>query len=131
MVSITDPKGVILHANQAFIDISGFKREELIGQAHNLIRHPDMPQEAFEDLWHTIKADQPWRGLVKNRCKNGDYYWVDAYVTPVIERGQKIGYMSIRRCPDRQQVNKAEALYAAVRQRRAGFPKQLTPVTCR
>lgn len=122
LVSVTDLNGIILHANTSFVEISGFTEQELIGQSHNIVRHPDMPQEAFEDLWNTIKAGLPWRGLVKNRCKNGDFYWVDAYVTPVIEQGKATGYMSIRRCPERQQIEQAEALYAAVRRKDKSFP---------
>ncbi|GGX90598.1 methyl-accepting chemotaxis protein [Vogesella alkaliphila] len=127
LVSMTDRKGVILHANQAFISASGFDREELIGQPHNIIRHPDMPSEAFEDMWRTLEADHPWHGVVKNRRKNGDYYWVDAYVTPVFERGQKTGYMSVRSQPEPQQVADAASLYLAVRQRRASLPATRYP----
>ncbi|WKE67342.1 PAS domain-containing methyl-accepting chemotaxis protein [Gallaecimonas kandeliae] len=122
LVSVTDLRGNILHANPAFIDVSGFTPEELVGHPHNIIRHPDMPPEAFADMWRTIKSDFPWRGLVKNRCKNGDYYWVDAYVTPVFEQGQKTGYMSVRVRPEPQQIARAEALYAAVRRGEAPFP---------
>ncbi|MEH8015765.1 methyl-accepting chemotaxis protein [Rheinheimera muenzenbergensis] len=121
LVSVTNLAGEIVHANASFIQISGFSRAELLGQPHNIIRHPDMPAEAFADMWRTLKADLPWRGLVKNRCKNGDYYWVDAYATPTFERGQKTGYMSVRRRPEPQQVAQAEALYAAVRSKQAAF----------
>jgi len=78
IISTTDIKGIITYANQGFIDIAGFSEEELIGKNHNIVRHPDMPPAAFQHLWDTIKAGQPWRGIVKNRCKNGDHYWVDA-----------------------------------------------------
>ena len=78
LVSKTNLKGVITFVNQAFVDISGYSEAELIGQAHNLVRHPDMPQEAFLDLWNTVNAGRPWSGVVKNRCKNGEYYWVNA-----------------------------------------------------
>lgn len=122
LVSMTDLNGTIVHANASFIEISGFERSELLGQPHNMVRHPDMPPQAFADMWRTIKADLPWHGLVKNRCKNGDFYWVDAYVTPVFEQGQKTGYMSVRRCPQRQQVEQAEALYVAVRRTEKAFP---------
>ena len=78
IISHTDIKGRITHANDAFFDISGFTREELIGQAHNIVRHPDMPSEAYRDLWSTVQQGRPWTGIVKNRCKNGDHYWVRA-----------------------------------------------------
>lgn len=123
IVTKTDLQGTITYANRAFIDISGFTEDELIGQPHNIVRHPDMPSEAFEDMWHTIKAGQPWRGLVKNRSKNGDFYWVDAYATPLRENGNIIGYMSVRNSPDRQQVAAAEQLYAAIRAKRASMPR--------
>ncbi|MGV3581753.1 MAG: methyl-accepting chemotaxis protein, partial [Methylophilus sp.] len=88
---------------------------ELIGQSHNIVRHPDMPPEAFKDLWETVKAGKPWNGMVKNRCKNGDHYWVEANVAPIRERGQVTGYMSVRSKPSRQQVEAADALYAQMR----------------
>ena len=83
IISTTDLKGQITYVNEEFIQISGFEKDELIGKSHNIVRHPDMPPEAFADLWETIKSGKPWRGLVKNRCKNGDYYWVDAFVTQI------------------------------------------------
>ncbi|WP_430460041.1 methyl-accepting chemotaxis protein [Thalassolituus sp. LLYu03] len=114
LISSTDLKGVIRHCNQAFIDISGFTRDELIGKAHNIIRHPDMPPAAFENMWKHLKAGRPWMGLVKNRCKNGDFYWVSAYVTPLIEGGQVIGYESVRVAPSRADIARAEALYKRI-----------------
>jgi len=122
LVSKTDLKGIITHANDAFVELSGYNREELIGSAHNMVRHPDMPDEAFADLWRTVKSGLPWHGLVKNRCKNGDYYWVKAFVVPVRKRGQAIGYMSVRTAPDRDQLRAAEALYAQVRNKKAKLP---------
>ena len=119
IVSMTDLRGVITYVNDEFIRVSGFTQEELIGQPQNLVRHPDMPPEAFEDLWRTIKAGKPWQGLVKNRCKNGDFYWVDANVTPVEEKGAIVGYVSIRSKPTQTQVEEAEAMYARAR---AGQP---------
>ena len=115
LVSRTDPKGKIVFLNQAFVDISGFSRDELIGQPHNVVRHPHMPKQAFADMWTTISAGKPWEGFVKNRCKNGDYYWVHANVTPCVEDGTITGYMSIRSKPSRAQVAEAEALYARFR----------------
>ena len=115
IVSKTDLKGHITYINRDFIEISGFVESELIGKNHNVIRHPDMPPEAFADLWHTVKSGKPWNGMVKNRCKNGDHYWVEANVTPLREKGQVIGYMSVRSKATRQQIEQAEALYKEMR----------------
>lgn len=112
IVSTTDLHGNITYANPYFIEISGFSKDELMGAPQNIVRHPDMPVEAFADLWSTIKSGLPWHGIVKNRCKNGDYYWVHANVTPVIEAGQTVGYMSVRTKPSIEQVNQAKKLYA-------------------
>ncbi len=128
LVSTTDPKGIITYCNKPFIEISGFTEAELIGTSHNLVRHPDMPAAAFKDLWATLKQGKPWRKLVKNRCKNGDYYWVDAYVTPVYEGDTLIGYQSVRTKPSRAQINKADRLYASIRQRQlSDLPRKLLP----
>ncbi|MEX3933632.1 methyl-accepting chemotaxis protein [Paraburkholderia phymatum] len=115
LVSATDLKGKIQYCNPAFIAVSGYSREELIGQPHNLIRHPDMPAEAFADMWTTIRAGQPWSALVKNRRKNGDHYWVRASVTPVVENGTPVGYLSVRVKPGREEVRNAQVLYAKMR----------------
>ncbi|MDP3608276.1 MAG: methyl-accepting chemotaxis protein [Methylophilus sp.] len=111
IVSKTDLKGRITYINRDFIDISGFTEAELIGQSHNIVRHPDMPPEAYVDLWSTVKAGRPWNGMVKNRCKNGDHYWVEANVAPIRQGGAVVGYMSVRSKPSRQQVEAAERLY--------------------
>ncbi|NHC06972.1 methyl-accepting chemotaxis protein [Azonexus fungiphilus] len=111
LVSRTDLKGIITYANDAFVDISGFSREELIGKNHNVVRHPDMPEAAFADLWQTVKSGLPWRGLVKNRCKNGDFYWVEAFVVPMKRNGQVTGYMSVRTPADSARRAAAEAAY--------------------
>ena len=111
IVTKTDLKGVITHANDLFVEISGFSRDELIGSSHNAVRHPDMPAVLFEDMWQTLKSNRPWRGLVKNRCKNGDYYWVDAFVVPSRENGTTTGYMSVRHPADRLSIAQAEALH--------------------
>ena len=111
VVSNTDLKGITTYANDAFVELSGFSLDELIGKNHNVVRHPDMPPAAFKYLWDTIKDGRPWRGIVKNRCKNGDYYWVDAFVVPVREGERVVGYMSVRSEPTREQVKAAEALY--------------------
>ena len=116
LISSTDIKGSIVHVNDAFVAISGFSREELIGKPHNIVRHPDMPEAAFRTMWSYLQQGNPWMGLVKNRCKNGDYYWVNAYVTPVTEHGRVVGYESVRSLPSREQVSRAEALYQAFNQ---------------
>ncbi|WP_448190434.1 methyl-accepting chemotaxis protein [Azospirillum sp. sgz301742] len=120
IVSRTDPKGKITFVNKAFVDISGFSEDELIGAPHNILRHPHMPAGAFADLWNTIKAGRPWEGLVKNRTKSGDHYWVRANVTPAIENGQITGYISIRSKPSRAQIAAAEHVYELFRTGRAG-----------
>jgi aerotaxis receptor len=116
LVSTTDLKGRITHCNPAFIEVSGYEKGELLGQPHNLIRHPDMPSEAFRDLWATIQSGRPWSALVKNRRKNGDYYWVLANVTPLMDGERPVGYMSVRTCPTEAQVEAAEALYRRMRE---------------
>ncbi|MGM9489164.1 methyl-accepting chemotaxis protein [Ideonella sp. YS5] len=115
LVSITDLKGRIVYCNPAFVAVSGFERDELLGQPHNLIRHPDMPPEAFRDLWATVQSGRPWSAAVKNRRKDGRCYWVMANVTPIIEGDAPVGYMSVRVHPTREQVAGAEALYARLR----------------
>jgi aerotaxis receptor len=125
IVTKTDLKGAIVYANRAFIEISGFDESELLGVNHNIVRHPDMPAEAFADLWDTVKAGKPWRGIVKNRAKNGDFYWVEAYVTPITVRGQVEGYVSVRSAPGRQDVAAAEALYQQVRNKQASLSPTL------
>ena len=120
LASQTDTGGRIIFANDTFIALSGFTREELIGAPHNLVRHPHMPKAAFRDLWETVKLGLPWEGLVKNRAKNGNFYWVRANVTPVVEDGELKGYISIRTKPGRDEVARAEAAYAALREGRGG-----------
>jgi aerotaxis receptor len=115
LVSTTDLKSHITYCNPAFIAVSGYSREELIGQPHNLVRHPDMPPEAYRDMWATLASGFPWSALVKNRRKNGDHYWVVANATPIMENGQAAGYMSVRTKPTREQIQEAEALYARMR----------------
>ena len=119
LVSTTDLKGIITSANRAFVEMSGYSVDELVGRNHNIVRHPDMPPEAFEDLWQTIKAGRPWVGLVKNRRKDGDYYWVKANVTPMRVKGQVTGYMSVRTKPTRQEIESAEVLYRDIRSGKA------------
>ncbi len=111
ILSVTDTKGRITYVNQTFIEVSGFEREELIGKAHNIVRHPDMPPEGFEDLWKTLQSGKPWTGLVKNRRKNGDFYWVVANATPIRQNGMTTGYLSVRTKPSRQLIENVEPIY--------------------
>jgi len=113
--SKTDVHGNITYINQDFINISGYSAEELMGAPQNVVRHPDMPEAAFADLWRTIKSGKPWTGLVKNRRKNGDHYWVEANVSPIFENHEIVGYTSVRAKPSRDQVQAAEAVYRAVK----------------
>jgi aerotaxis receptor len=115
LISVTDLKGRITYCNHNFISVSGYAREELMGQPHNMVRHPDMPEEAFRDLWDTIQGGRPWTGLVKNRRKNGDYYWVRANATPMRKGAEIVGYLSVRTKPSDEDVQAAEALYATMR----------------
>ena len=112
LISKTDMKGKIIYANPAFIEVSGYSRDELLGKPHNLIRHPDMPPEAFADLWDTLKEGKPWLGVVKNRRKDGSYYWVLANAYPVVEDGKVTCLASVRVKPSREQIEAAEAFYA-------------------
>ena len=125
LISATDLRGRITHVNQAFVEVSGFTEEELIGKAHNIVRHPDMPPEAFADLWRALENGRSWMGIVKNRCKDGDHYWVDAFVSPIVEDGRVVGYESvrIRARPERRQ--RAEALYRQLREGRFRPPRVL------
>ncbi|MDP1534149.1 MAG: PAS domain-containing protein, partial [Rubrivivax sp.] len=115
VVSKTDLQGKITYVNQDFVNISGFSEDELLGSPQNIVRHPDMPVEAFADFWDTLKAGKAWTGLVKNRCKNGDHYWVEANAAPIIENGQIVGYTSVRTKPARDLVQAAEAAYRAIK----------------
>src|SRR3569832_208039 len=119
IVSKTDTKGRITYVKTYYVEVSGFTLEDLLGKAHNIVRHPDMPEEAFAYLWATLKAGLPCYGLVKNRCKNGDFYWVIANVTPIFENGSVTGYMSVRTKPERAQIDAAGKLYAQFKQGKA------------
>ena len=114
IVSTTDTESRITYINEDFVNISGFSRKELIGKAHNIVRHPDMPSAVYENLWTTIKAGKPWMGIVKNRCKNGDHYWVDAFVTPMYENNKIIGYQSVRTKPSKKHIDSAEKRYKQI-----------------
>ncbi len=123
LMSMTDTQSYVTYANSAFIQVSGFERDEIIGKPHNLVRHPDMPKEAFADMWRTLKEGQSWSALVKNRRKNGDHYWVRANATPVHRNNQLVGYMSVRTKPSRHEIEAAEVLYRDMREGRAGNRK--------
>lgn len=111
LISTTNLRGVIQSANETFIRVSGFSQEELEGQPHNIVRHPDMPEAVYENFWSTLKAGRPWMGVVKNRCKNGDHYWVSAYVSPVYQNGEQVGFQSVRTNATPEQKERASSLY--------------------
>lgn len=114
LISTTDASGKITYCNKEFINISGYTEDELIGSPHNIVRHPDMPPQVFAGMWKYLKAGQCWMGIVKNRCKNGDYYWVNAYVTPIFDSGRLIGYESVRVKPTREQILRAQNVYSKI-----------------
>lgn len=119
IITHTDPTSRITYANQAFLASSQYTLEECLGRPQNIVRHPDMPKEAFADLWATIRSGKSWTGIVKNRRKYGGYYWVRANVTPMMENGRIVGYMSVRVKPTRQEIEQAERVYAEIRAGRA------------
>lgn len=121
LVTRTDLKGVITFANDAFVAISGYSREELIGSSHNIVRHPDMPPAAFEDMWRDLKQRRPWQGMVKNRTKSGDFYWVNANAMPLFENDQVKGYLSVRLPPKRADIDKADLLYKKINAKQASL----------
>ncbi|WP_338014952.1 methyl-accepting chemotaxis protein [Aquabacterium soli] len=120
LLSTTDLNSRITYANAAFVQASGFSREELIGQPHNQVRHPDMPPQAFADMWATLRAGQSWTALVKNRCKNGDHYWVRANAAPMRREGRVMGYLSVRTKPSELEAARAERLYGRFLSGQAG-----------
>jgi len=126
IVSTTDLKGIITYANETFMEVCGFSEQELLKKNHNIVRHPDMPPEGFADLWSTLKAGKAWMGIVKNRAKNGDHYWVDAFVTPMYDGDRVVGYESVRVRPKKEYVERAEKLYQAVREKRLKLGLQLS-----
>lgn len=116
LMSTTDLDGNIIYANEDFVEASGFSVEELVGQPHNIVRHPDIPSEVFKDMWKTLKQGEVWTGIVKNRRKNGDHYWVRANVTPIIRQGKIQSFMSVRTAAKKEEIAQASALYTAFNQ---------------
>lgn len=115
IVSRTDLNGVLTHVNDAFVEISGYTEDELIGKPQHILRHPDMPKAAYADLWKTVKEGKKWHGYVKNLCKDGSHYWVYATVVPNVRRGQTVGYTSVRRKPSRSKIEEAAAQYLTMK----------------
>ncbi len=114
LLSTTDIRGIITYCNDDFIQLSGFSKEELEGKSHNIVRHPDVPAAAFKDLWRHLHSKRPWMGIVKNRCKNGNHYWVDAFVTPITQNGKIVECQSVRTKPSRELINRAETTYKRI-----------------
>ena len=127
ILSTTDLKGIITSVNPEFVKISGFSEAELLGESHNIVRHPDMPPAAFASLWSALESGRSWMGMVQNRCKNGDHYWVSAYVTPIVEDGEVVEYQSVRIRPEAAWVASAEQVYAALRAGRTPKPLRWRP----
>ncbi|WP_033017145.1 PAS domain-containing methyl-accepting chemotaxis protein [Pseudoalteromonas sp. BSi20652] len=121
LVSTTDLRGVITYANKEFCTVAGYQIQELIGKNHNIVRHPDMPKAVFKEMWGTLKQGQSWRGMVKNRCKDGRYYWVDAFVTPIFEHNQLIGYQSVRTKASSQLKQRAQTIYNKINTKKSLF----------
>jgi aerotaxis receptor len=128
ILSTTDLKGQITYVNDEFLKISGFSKNELLDHPHNVVRHPDMPPEAFDNLWQTLKQGDSWMGLVKNRCKNGDYYWVDAYASPISQDGAVKEYQSVRSKPNAEAIKRAEKVYKAISTGKLPWQLKLPPI---
>ncbi|MDP2902021.1 MAG: PAS domain-containing protein [Methylovulum sp.] len=111
IVSTTDKDGIITHVNKAFVEMSGYAEDELLGSPHSILRHPDMPSVAFKDLWDTVNSGKHWQGYVKNLRKDGGYYWVKATVISNIRQGKVVSYTSVRRKPSRTKVEECIKLY--------------------
>ena len=131
LISTTDLKGQITYCNDIFAEVSGFARDELIRAPHNLVRHPDVPPAVFDHMWTTLKQGKPWMGIVKNRCKNGDHYWVSAFVTPISRNGRVVEYQSVRTKPAPAQIAAAEQLYAQLRNKRPPPALRRAPLSAR
>ena len=126
LISTTDTQGGITYCNEAFVEISGFERADLIGAPQNIVRHPDVPPAVFAHMWSALKQGLPWMGIVKNRSKNGDHYWVNAYVTPIFEGSRVVGFESVRVKPTADEIRRAQALYQRLSQGKAAIPHQDT-----
>ena len=127
IISVTNTEGIITDCNEIFVKMSGFTREELIGQNHNIIRHPDMPPEAFALMWETLKQGKPFMAIVKNRSKNGAFYWVDAFISPIMYDGKIVAYESVRVEPSREDIARASALYKKINDKKRLTPLVKTP----
>ncbi|WP_404342351.1 methyl-accepting chemotaxis protein [Pseudoalteromonas mariniglutinosa] len=119
LISATDKRGVLTHCNDAFVEVSGFTRDELIGKNHNIVRHPDMPKAVFKEMWHTLQLGKVWMGLVKNRRKNGDHYWVNAFVTPIFNGKEIVGFESVRITASEQEKQRAQRSYERISKNKA------------
>jgi len=118
VISKTDLKGVITYVNSAFCKLAGYEKKELIGQPHNIVRHPDMPKSVFKELWNTIEKNEKWRGFIKNLRKDGKYYWVEAFIEPILnEKGIKTGYISIRKPVSKEDKEKYEKIYKELKEK--------------
>ena len=126
IISLTDTKGIITEVNDTFVQMCGFSREELIGQPHNIVRHPDMPAAVFKLMWNTIQQGQSFMGIVKNRAKDGGYYWVNAYIMPIVENGKITGYESVRTAATPEQIERATKIYALINANKS-LPKRINP----
>ena len=115
IVTETDDKGIITFANEDFCKIAGYKKEELLGSPHNMVRHSDMPKAAFKDLWQTVQSGKIWKGIVKNKTKNGGFYWVNATAYPSKKANGELRYISVRIKPTEKEVSNAIALYATLK----------------
>ena len=111
IVSSTDLKGIITYANRKFCEIANYSRGELVGKNHNIVRHPDMPKAAFQELWDTIKSGKEWTGVVKNLRKDGKYYWVYSHITPIEKNGDIVGYTAARRPASQTEINEVIPVY--------------------
>lgn len=111
IISETDLKGIITYANRKFCEISGYTKSELNGKNHNIVRHPDMPKSAFADMWQTIQLGKSWTGLIKNLRKDGRYYWVYTYISPIFDKEKIVGYTAARKPATATETQEAEAIY--------------------